>query len=56
MMFESYECYKDSEIECLGDIPSEWEITTIKNIFRYFGSGSTPQSNNIYYYENGTIN
>ena len=56
MKFERYDCYKDSKIELLGKVPNLWEITTIKNIFRYFGSGSTPQSNNIYYYENGVIN
>ncbi|MCK9337755.1 MAG: restriction endonuclease subunit S [Arcobacteraceae bacterium] len=56
MKLERYDCYKDSNIELLGKVPNLWEITTIKNIFRYFGSGSTPQSNNIYYYENGVIN
>jgi len=56
MKFERYDSYKDSEIGLLGQVPNSWEITTIKNIFRYFGSGSTPQSNNMHYYENGTIN
>lgn len=56
MKLERYNSYKDSEINWLGEIPSEWKITTIKNIFRYFGSGSTPQSNNTKYYENGNIN
>jgi len=56
MNFERYESYKDSGIEWLGKIPSVWNIVTIKNIFREFGSGSTPQSNNMHYYENGTIN
>lgn len=55
MKFEKYDRYIDSEIKLLGEMPNSWQLTTIKNIFRYFGSGGTPQSSNLNYYENGTI-
>ena len=32
MRFEGYESYKDSEIEWLGNIPSEWEVKRVKDI------------------------
>jgi len=33
MRFEGYECYKDSGIEWLDTIPTEWEMRRIKEIF-----------------------
>ena len=32
-----YESYKDSGVEWLGKIPSEWSCVQIKNIFRFLG-------------------
>jgi len=52
-----YQGYKDSGVEWLSNkVPEHWNITTIKNIFRYFGSGSTPESSETKYYAQGTIN
>lgn len=36
-------------------VPNDWKILRLKEVFRYFGSGSTPKSNTDSYYENGTI-
>lgn len=32
-MFDCYESYRDSGIEWLGEIPSEWEVKRVKDIF-----------------------
>ena len=55
MRFERYECYKDSGLEWLGEIPCEWGVKRLKDIFKYFGSGSTPLSTNKQYYDDGII-
>ena len=53
---QRYQAHKDSDIEWLGEIPEHWQITKIKNVFQYFGSGSTPESSETKYYEEGSIN
>ncbi|MBO3100252.1 MULTISPECIES: restriction endonuclease subunit S [Gelidibacter] len=52
---EKYNKYKDSGIEWLGEIPTDWNIKRIKDIAST-KSGTTPQSNNRLYYENGIHN
>jgi len=52
MRFERYECYKDSGLEWLGEIPCEWGVKRVKDYTKTF-SGTTPQSGNSQYYENG---
>jgi type I restriction enzyme S subunit len=47
---------KDSDIEWLGEIPEHWELRKVGRSFNLIGSGTTPKSENIGYYENGTIN
>ncbi len=47
---------KDSGIEWIGEIPKEWVRCKIKNICSLIGSGTTPTSGNIVFYENGIIN
>nr|CBH38601.1 putative type I restriction enzyme, DNA specificity subunit [uncultured archaeon] len=47
---------KDSGIEWLGEIPEHWELRKVGRSFNLIGSGTTPKSENIGYYENGTIN
>ncbi len=47
---------KDSGIEWIGEIPIDWTISKLKNETILIGSGSTPISGNLEYYENGTIN
>ena len=48
--------FKYSGIEWIGDIPHNWEVKKIKYCVSYLGSGSTPTSDNIDYYDNGNIN
>ncbi len=56
MSLVRYDAYKDSGIEWLGEVPRHWTVKMIKNIFQCFGSGSTPDSSNTNYYDNGAIN
>jgi len=51
-----YGAYKDSGVEWLGEVPAHWTVMMLKNVFQCFGSGTTPDSSNPTYYENGTIN
>ncbi len=46
---------KDSGVEWIGQIPKDWEKTKIKTVCSFVGSGTTPASNRIEYYDNGTI-
>jgi len=45
---------RDSGIEWLGEVPKEWQVGRIKNVINQYGSGTTPESGNELYYENGT--
>lgn len=47
---------KDSGIEWMGEIPEHWELWKISHAFERIGSGTTPESGNPKYHENGTIN
>jgi type I restriction enzyme S subunit len=47
---------KDSGIEWLGEIPEHWEMRKVSRSFSLIGSGTTPKSDEISYYENGDIN
>lgn len=47
---------KDSGIPWIGKIPKEWVICKVKNVVSYIGSGTTPTSGKIEFYENGTVN
>ncbi len=38
--------YKDSGIPWIGDIPSDWEVNKINQLFSIIGSGTTPKANN----------
>ena len=42
---------KDSGVEWLGQIPAHWEVRKITHLFRKIGSGTTPNSGNVDYYE-----
>ena len=46
---------KDSGVEWIGQIPKDWKKTKIKTVCSFVGSGTTPASNIIEYYDNGTI-
>lgn len=47
---------KDSGIEWIGKIPKDWTRYKIKNVCSLIGSGTTPTSGNLEFYEDGTIN
>lgn len=47
---------KDSGIEWLGEIPEHWEVWKLGHAYQLVGSGTTPESGNPIYHENGTIN
>lgn len=42
---------KDSGIEWINQIPAHWEVKKISHLFKKIGSGTTPASGNISYYE-----
>ena len=46
---------KDSGVEWLGEVPEHWEVWKVSQAFKHVGSGTTPKSDNIAYYENGEI-
>lgn len=46
---------KDSGIEWIGNIPATWERCKIKNVISSLGSGTTPTSSNIDYYNSEDI-
>lgn len=44
-MFEKYDAYKDSGVEWLGQVPTHWHVTRIKNLFRLV-MDFAPKNNN----------
>ena len=46
---------KPSGITWIGDIPGSWEVKRIKHCCANIGSGTTPESSNLDYYD-GEIN
>ncbi|NVO09039.1 MAG: restriction endonuclease subunit S [Bacteroidales bacterium] len=53
---KTYSRYKPSGIEWIGNIPEHWENRKLSRSFNLIGSGTTPKSDNLEYYENGTVN
>lgn len=56
MKLEQHERLRSAESSWIGQVPENWQIRRIKDVFKNFGSGSTPKSSNPVYYEDGTIN
>ncbi|MBN4073398.1 restriction endonuclease subunit S [Mariprofundus ferrooxydans] len=52
---QTYENMKDSGVEWLGEIPEHWLIKKITHAYKDIGSGTTPPSGNLRYYD-GEIN
>jgi type I restriction enzyme S subunit len=46
---------KDSGVEWLGEVPAHWDVRKISQLFVGIGSGTTPRSDEIEYYEDGDI-
>jgi type I restriction enzyme, S subunit len=53
MSFPRYECYKDSGVEWLGEVPEHWSLPKLKH-FTYFSGGGTPSRDNLSFW-NGDI-
>ncbi|WP_243471708.1 restriction endonuclease subunit S [Winogradskyella sp. MH6] len=49
---KTYETYKDSGIEWIGDIPEHWEVKPVKHNFK-FTTGFTPPTGKREFYDNG---
>ncbi len=47
---------KNSNIQWIGDIPDNWEVSKVKSVCSVIGSGTTPTSGTFDYYDGGTIN
>jgi type I restriction enzyme S subunit len=46
---------KDSGIEWIGEIPEHWDVRKTSRSFKIIGSGTTPYSDTLEYYDNGDI-
>ena len=55
MSFPRYPKYKPSGVEWLGDVPAHWVTRKLTLAFHTIGSGTTPRSDNLAYYEPGEI-
>lgn len=49
--WKPYPAYKDSGVEWLGEVPEHWDIWKIGHGFRRIGSGTTPATNDMSFYE-----
>ena len=47
---------KDSGVAWIGDIPEHWEVKKNTHLFNKIGSGTTPTSSDLSYYDSGDIN
>ncbi|HEY8159118.1 MAG TPA: restriction endonuclease subunit S [Methylobacter sp.] len=48
--YHAYPEYKDSGVEWIGDIPSDWEMWKISHACPYVASGTTPKTDSDSYY------
>ncbi len=46
---------KDSGVEWLGEVPEHWEVRKVSHLVDGIGSGTTPRSDTVEYYEDGCI-
>ena len=47
---------KDSGVEWIGNIPEHWDVKKNTHLFNKIGSGTTPTSSDLSYYDSGDIN
>jgi type I restriction enzyme S subunit len=47
---------KETGIDWMPEVPEHWEMRKIRRIFDGMSSGTTPESGNMKYYENGQTN
>lgn len=55
MTFPAYPGYRNSGVEWLGAVPSYWESWKISHAFGELGSGTTPPTSEVEWYEDGTV-
>lgn len=48
--------YKRTGIRWIPEVPEHWRMWKVSRAFKTIGSGTTPQSGNLNFYNNGTIN
>jgi restriction endonuclease S subunit len=53
MSFPRYPAYKDSGVEWLGEVPTNWNLKQLKHCIIRLGSGGTPESGNPDYWADG---
>lgn len=53
---QPYKKYNPIQYDYATALPDGWELWKIAHAFNLIGSGTTPQSGNAKFYENGTIN
>ena len=51
MTYATYDSYKESGVAWLGKVPAGWEVVKITHGFNLVGSGTTPRSDNLDYYD-----
>ena len=47
----TYDSYKDSGVEWLEKVPAHWEVWKASHAFENIGSGTTPDTGRVAYYE-----
>ena len=47
---------KNSGVEWIGNIPEHWDVKKNTHLFNKIGSGTTPTSSDLSYYDSGDIN
>jgi len=52
---KTYEAYKESGVDWIGEIPEHWVITSLRFLTNYVKTGSTPPTENKAYYNQGDI-
>lgn len=55
MSLPRYAEYKDSGVEWLGEVPAHWESWKLFHAFGAIGSGTTPPSDELVWYTDGSI-
>ena len=49
--YQTYPEYKDSGVEWIGEIPTDWDMWKITHACPYVASGTTPKSDGSNYYD-----
>jgi restriction endonuclease S subunit len=53
MSLPPYPKYKDSGVEWLGEVPEHWDVWKLSHAIEQIGSGTTPKTDNLAYYDGG---